>query len=89
MLIDDVQSDIMRELARIHKRKMAPLKKALESAIVRAAKTDCWYDPWNRKGVRADYGVLYEPVNAFIKGCSAKSGTCIAVCGMELLRETA
>ena len=22
-------------------------------------------------------------------GCSAKSGTCIAVCGMELLRETA
>ena len=58
MLIDDVQSDIMRELARIHKRKMAPLKKALESAIVRAAKTDCWYDPWNRKGVRADYGTL-------------------------------
>ena len=32
MLIDDVQSDIMHELARIHKRKMAPLKKALESA---------------------------------------------------------
>ena len=58
---------IMRELARIHKRKMAPLKKALESAIVRAAKTDCWYDPWNRKGVRADYGILYEPVNAFVK----------------------
>ena len=24
-----------------------------------------------------------------ILGCSAKSGTCIAVCGMELLRETA
>ena len=67
MLIDDVQSDIMRELARIRKRKMAPLKKALESAIVRAAKTDCWYDPWNRKGVRADYGILYEPVNAFVK----------------------
>ena len=67
MLIDDVQSDMMRELARIHKRKMVPLKKGLESAIVRAAKTDCWYDPWNRKGLRADYGVLYEPVNAFIK----------------------
>ena len=27
MLIDDVQSDIMRELARIHKRKMAPRKR--------------------------------------------------------------
>lgn len=67
MYFDDVSQSVMRELARIHKRKMAPLKKALESAIVRAAKTDCWYDPWNRKGVRADYGVLYEPVNAFIK----------------------
>ena len=29
MLIDDVQSDIMHELARIHKRKMAPLKRHL------------------------------------------------------------
>lgn len=67
MLIDDVSADVMRELARIHKRKITPLKKALESAIVRAAKTDCWYDPWNRKGVRADYGVLYNPVDAFIK----------------------
>ena len=67
MYLDDVSQSVMRELARIHKRKMAPLKKALESAIVRAAKTDCWYDPWNRKGVRADYGILYEPVNDFVK----------------------
>ena len=67
MYFDDVSQSVMRELARIHKRKMVPLKKGLESAIVRAAKTDCWYDPWNRKGLRADYGVLYEPVNAFIK----------------------
>lgn len=67
MYLDDVSQSVMRELARIHKRKIAPRKKALESAIVRAAKTDCWYDPWNRKGVRADYGILYEPVNAFVK----------------------
>ena len=67
MYLDDVSQSVMRELARIHKRKIAPLKKALESAIVRAAKKDCWYDPWNRKGVRADYGVLYEPVIAFVK----------------------
>lgn len=67
MYLDNVSQSVMRELARIHKRKMVPLKKGLESAIVRAAKTDCWYDPWNRKGLRADYGVLYEPVNAFIK----------------------
>ena len=67
MYLDDVSQSVMRELARIHKRKIAPLKKVLESAIVRATKTDCWYDPWNRKGVRADYGVLYEPVFAFVK----------------------
>ena len=67
MYLDDVSQSVMRELARIHKRKIAPLKKALESAIVRAAKKDCWYDPWNRKGVRADYGVLYESVIAFVK----------------------
>ncbi len=66
MYLDDVSQSVMRELVRIHKRKMAPFKKALESAIVRAAKTDCWYDPWNRKGVRADYGILYDPVAAFI-----------------------
>ena len=47
MYFDDVSQSVMRELARIHKRKMVPLKKGLESAIVRAAKTDCWYDPWN------------------------------------------
>lgn len=40
MYLDDVSQSVMRELARIHKRKIAPLKKALESAIVRAAKKD-------------------------------------------------
>lgn len=34
---------------------------------------------------RAALLLFYEQNN----GCSAKSGTCIAVCGMELLRETA
>ena len=33
MYLDDVSQSVMRELARIHKRKMAPLKKALESAM--------------------------------------------------------
>ena len=61
MYFDDVSQSVMRELARIHKRKMAPLKKALESAIVRAAKTDCWYDPWNRKGLRVDDVVVVCP----------------------------
>ena len=67
MILDDVPAYVMRELARIHKRRMSPLKKALESAIVRAAKKNCWYDPWKRKGVRADYGILYEPIDAFVR----------------------
>ena len=60
MLIDDVQSSVMRELGRIHKRKMVPLKKGLESAIMRAAKTVCWYNPWNRKGAGGEGRSLQE-----------------------------
>lgn len=59
--------DATREFVRIHKRIIAPLKKALEAAIVRAARKNCWYDPWNRRGNRADYGILYEYVDPFIK----------------------
>ena len=55
------------ELMRIHKRRLNPLKRTLESVIVRVTKKNCWYDPWNRKGVRADYSILQEPVDAFIR----------------------
>ena len=58
---------IENELARIHARRIKPLKKALESVISSAAKKNCWYDPWNRRGDRADWSILHEKVEAFIK----------------------
>lgn len=61
------EASILREYERFRKRTMAPLKKAVELAITKASKKNCWYDPWTRRGDRADYGVLYEPVDAFLK----------------------
>ena len=58
---------IENELARIHARRIKPIKKALESVISSAAKKNCWYDPWNRRGDRADWSILHEKVEAFIK----------------------
>lgn len=55
------------EYERIRKRIMSELRKRLESAIDRASKKNCWYDQWNRRGDRAEYGILYEPVDAFLK----------------------
>ncbi len=55
------------EYQRIRKRIMGGLRKNLENAIERASKKNCWYDHWNRRGDRADYGILYEPVDAFLK----------------------
>lgn len=63
---------IEKELARIHARRIKPLKMALETVIVRASKRNCWYDPWNRRGERADWSILYEKVDAFIKEAEVK-----------------
>lgn len=59
-------------LSHIHDQKIKPLKKALESAIVKASKKDCWYDPWERRGNQADWGILSEKFEAFIKEAEVK-----------------
>lgn len=59
-------------LSHIHDQKIKPLKKALESAIVKASKKDCWYNPWERRGNQADWGILSEKCEAFIKEAEVK-----------------
>lgn len=58
---------IEREFERKLKREREKLKTKLEAVIERITSKNCWYDPWNRKGERADYGVLEGPVNKFIE----------------------
>ena len=57
---------IQHTIEMYHRKAMREPTKRLRAAIEQASKKRCWYNGWKHEGDRADYGILYDPMRAFL-----------------------
>ena len=78
---------IQHTLEVYHRKAMREPTKRLRAAIEHASKKRCWYNGWKHEGELADYGILHEPMRAFLS--EACFGDICAMCEFLMAKANA